>query len=68
MGNSKPCSVAKMAGCPVVEAMYRSAVGVDVHAELLVCSYQSYDPQTSLATTEAAEFGTTCSQLRQFAA
>ena len=42
MGNSKPCAVAKMVGCPVVEAMYRSAVGVDVHAELLVCSYQSY--------------------------
>lgn len=66
MVNSNPTFVEHLNGQSVVKAIYRSAVGVDVHAELLVCCFQRYDPIFAQATTETAEFGTTCSQLQQF--
>lgn len=56
----------------VVQALYASAIGVDVHANLLVCTYQSSsgtDPQTHqpLLTTQMAEFGANRSELDKFA-
>ena len=58
MTNSSPRSVATASGRPVVAAMYSSAVGVDVHLDLLVCCYQSYDVRNSTTVTEYARLTT----------
>lgn len=48
----------------VIQARYSSAIGIDVHLELLVCCYQCcHDHQIE---TEIIQFGTTASQLQQF--
>ena len=67
MTNSSPRSVATASGRPVVAAMYSSAVGVDVHLDLLVCCYQSYDVRNSTTVTEYANFGTDAPELQKFA-
>lgn len=50
-----------------VRCLYNSAVGVDVHAQLLVCCFQKYLPQTNQLLTEQAQFGTSNSQIKKFA-
>ena len=49
----------------VVNALYPSAVGVDVHHDLLVCAYQYLDLEKSEICTELNEFR--CSSPRSFA-
>ena len=49
-----------------VAASYESAIGVDVHAELLVCAYQWMNENHEIET-EHAEFGTRHSELEAFA-
>ncbi len=50
----------------VVAAVYPSAIGVDVHAELLVCAFQCADSNNQIRT-EVIEFGTKASDIRAFA-
>ncbi|MBO5658549.1 MAG: IS110 family transposase [Duodenibacillus sp.] len=50
----------------VVSARYPSAIGVDVHAKLLVCAFQD-GTSPSFIKTEIQNFGTTYSQLSAFA-
>lgn len=50
----------------VVAALYESAIGIDVHAELLVCAYQISSP-THTIETEIVEFGTKRNDLDAFA-
>ena len=49
-----------------VRCLYNSAVGVDVHAQLLVYCFQKYLPQTNQLLTEQAQFGTSNSQIKKF--
>ena len=51
-----------------VEAAHLSAVGVDVHHDLLVCCFQKLDPIAGELTSEHRSFGTTIPQLQEFAA
>lgn len=51
-----------------VEAMYASAVGIDVHADLLVCCYQAFNTASGKTLSEHASFGTKQSDLSSFAA
>ena len=51
----------------MVSAVYPSAVGVDVHAETLVCAFQRYEFESSSIQTEMAQFGTSRTELRNFA-
>lgn len=48
----------------VVTARYSSAIGVDVHAELLVCAYQCAEDDQ--IRTEVIEFGTKASDIESF--
>jgi transposase len=50
----------------VVEAVYSSAIGVDVHCKLLVCCFQYIDAHSSIHT-ELRSFGTGRSELEKFA-
>ncbi|MFU0841690.1 MAG: IS110 family transposase [Burkholderia sp.] len=50
----------------IVEAVYSSAIGVDVHCELLVCCFQYIDAHSSIHT-ELRSFGTRRSELEKFA-
>ena len=49
----------------VVAAVYPSAIGVDVHAELLVCAYQCTEGDDQIRT-EIVEFGTKASDIHAF--
>lgn len=49
----------------VVAAVYSSAIGVDVHAELLVCAFQCVKSGNQIHT-EITEFGTKASDLQAF--
>ena len=49
----------------VVAAVYPSAIGVDVHAELLVCAYQCTEGDDQIRT-ELVEFGTKASDIHAF--
>ena len=49
----------------VVAAVYLSAIGVDVHAELLVCAYQCTEGDDQIRT-EIVEFGTKASDIHAF--
>ena len=51
----------------MVSAVYPSAVGVDVHAETLVCAFQCYEFESGTIHTEMAQFGTSRAELRKFA-
>ena len=48
-------------------SLHRSAIGIDVHCQVLVCCHQAYDPGSETVTEETAEFGTSQSQLLEFA-
>lgn len=50
----------------VIAALHESAIGIDVHAELLVCAYQA-SSKTHTIETEIVEFGTKRSDLDAFA-
>lgn len=50
-----------------IKAIFPSAIGVDVHAKVLVCNYQWYDFETQAPQNERAEFGTSQTQLAAFA-
>lgn len=50
-----------------VQAVYASSVGIDVHAQVLVCCHQCYDFVSGECREEQASFGTAQSQLREFA-
>lgn len=67
MGNSKSNRGLSPSPKFTVEAQYRSAIGVDVHRDLLVCCYQEHNPEKNEMLTEMANFGTKCSQLMEFA-
>ena len=47
--------------------MYHDAIGIDVHAEVLVCCYQHNDTAGEVVTEEFKQFGTSISQLEAFA-
>lgn len=49
-----------------VRCLYNSAIGVDVHAQLLVCCFQKHLPETNQLLSEQAQFGTSNSQIKQF--
>ena len=49
----------------VVAAVYPSAIGVDVHAELLVCAYQCTEGDDQIRT-ELVEIGTKASDIHAF--
>ena len=49
-----------------VRCLYTSAIGVDVHAQLLVCCFQKHLPETNQLLSEQAQFGTSNSQIKQF--
>lgn len=49
-----------------VRCLYHSAIGVDVHAQLLVCCFQKHLPETNQLLSEQAQFGTSNSQIKQF--
>ena len=51
-----------------VEAAHLSAIGVDVHHDLLVCCFQELDPIAGVLTSEHRSFGTAIPQLQEFAA
>lgn len=51
-----------------VEAMYASAVGIDVHADLLVCCYQAFNTTSGETISDHASFGTKQSDLSSFSA
>ena len=50
-----------------MNAVFASAVGIDVHAKILACCFQWYDFETAASQQESATFGTSQSQLREFA-
>ena len=52
--------------CPV-SGVHFSAVGVDVHALILVCHYQFYDVQNKSLIESDVRFGTSQKQLQEFA-
>ena len=45
-----------------INAIFPAAIGVDVHAKVLVCNYQWYDFETQTPRNERAEFGTSQTQ------
>lgn len=49
-----------------VRCLYQSAVGVDVHAQLLVCCFQKFVPEKNQLISEQAQFGTSNSKLQEF--
>lgn len=51
----------------VINALHASAIGVDVHHNLLVCAYQRSDHDAGLIRTEIAEFGCSSSEILRFA-
>lgn len=46
--------------------LYNSAIGVDVHAQLLICCFQKHLPETNQLLSEQAQFGISNSQIKQF--
>lgn len=50
-----------------VGCVHQSAIGVDVHAQILVCEYQSCTAGSSELSCERARFGTSSSGLKEFA-
>ena len=52
--------------CPV-SGIYFSSIGVDVHAQILVCHSQRYDPDTKSLFESDMRFGTSRQQLELFA-
>lgn len=51
----------------VVNALYATAIGVDVHHSLLVCAHQYIDFEKKEIVTEQAEFGCSFSEIEAFA-
>lgn len=54
-------------GLPVVKAAFSSCIGVDIHHSILVCAFQYCDIEKDAIHTEIREFGTSASQLAEFA-
>ena len=52
--------------CPV-SGIYFSSIGVDVHAQILVCHSQRYDPDSKSLFESDVRFGTSRQQLELFA-
>lgn len=50
-----------------IDAVYSSAIGIDVHTEVLVCCFEYFDFETGECRKEARSFGTSCSKIREFA-
>lgn len=50
----------------VVNAHYDTAIGIDVHLDLLVCAYQYCDREAKKIRTDFAEFHTAASDLKRF--
>lgn len=49
-----------------MDAVFASAVGIDVHAQSLVCCHEWFDFESQSSRREEARFGTSQSQLRAF--
>lgn len=49
-----------------VEAIYRRAVGIDVHRDILVCCFEECLPETQQLRREVQSFGTSAAALRAF--
>lgn len=50
----------------VAKALFNSAIGIDVHHDILVCAYQYCNRESDEITTEVCSFGTTASELAKF--
>lgn len=62
----KPVVVTKSTA--TVEATYASAVGIDIHADLLVCCYQAFNMTSGETISDHASFGTKQSDLSSISA
>lgn len=50
-----------------VTCLHLSALGVDVHSQILVCHYERYRPESRELLCDAEQFGTSQSELARFA-
>lgn len=50
-----------------VTCLHMSALGVDVHSQILVCHYERYQPESRELLYDAEQFGTSQTELARFA-
>lgn len=70
MANSKSRAdriISRQVSRCTIDAAHLSAIGVDVHRDLLVCCFQTLDAKAGVLTSHHRDFGTTLSELSKFA-